>query len=156
MCRALDIVRTGACGFLAVVSVACTDETVAAVDEASMAMGGSAGARSAADAWVIFHDPDSTFASGSVYDADREVVRFEAESNAMLWPGDVRLAGWRAQGNQLAWDQSSVAFQVRFGSEGGQRRAYFTEAAAGTICDLDLTDTHQLRIYATSEFPPRP
>jgi hypothetical protein len=27
---------------------------------------------------------------------------------------------------------------VRFGTKDGQRRAYFTEAAAGTICDVEI------------------
>jgi hypothetical protein len=29
-------------------------------------------------------------------------------------------------------------FQVRFGTKNGERRAYFTEASRGTICDIEV------------------
>jgi hypothetical protein len=43
---------------------------------------------------------------------------------------------------------------VRFGSEAGEARAYFTEAGPGTICNLSIRGPDQLSISATSETPP--
>jgi hypothetical protein len=33
-----------------------------------------------------------------------------------------------------------TAFQVRFGTEGGERRAYFTETGPATICDIAIVN----------------
>lgn len=101
---------------------------------------------------VLFTDADTGFATADVYDATREVVRFDAERQAMVSSatGDA-VSGWATNGTDLG---PFGAFRVRFGSEGGQRRAYFTEAGNGTLCDLVLSGPEMLSIYATSERPP--
>ena len=40
-------------------------------------------------------------------------------------------------------------FQVRFGTKDGERRAYFTEAEATTICDIEIVGG-QLMITPTN------
>lgn len=101
---------------------------------------------------VVFRDPDSMFTTADVYDATREIVHFDAEREAMVSArtGD-SVSGWVTRGNDLG---PSGSFRVRFGTEGGQRRAYFTETSNGTICDLDLSGPEALNIYATSQRPP--
>jgi hypothetical protein len=101
---------------------------------------------------VVFADPDTEFATADVYDATREIVRFDAERQAMVSAatGDA-VSGWMTSGNDLG---PFGSFRVRFGSEGGQRRAYFTETGNGTICDLVLSGPEELDIYATRERPP--
>jgi hypothetical protein len=101
---------------------------------------------------VLFRDTNSNFATSEVYDATREIVRFDAEHAAMVSAatGD-SVSGWMTNGNELG---PVGAFRVRFGSEGGERRAYFTETANGTICDIVLSGPETIRIFGTSERPP--
>jgi hypothetical protein len=103
-------------------------------------------------ALVVFRDPDSDFGTADVYDATREIVRFDAERAAMVsaTTGD-SVSGWMTDGNDLG---PVGAFRVRFGSEGGQRRAYFTETGNGTICNIVLSGPERVDIYGTSERPP--
>jgi hypothetical protein len=107
--------------------------------------------------FVTFLDPDSEFQTSEVHDVDREVVRFDAQLDAMVWSGsgDV-VSSWSTNGNDLAWGGSGVAFRVRFGTEAGERRAFFTETDRGTICNLNITAPEALSIRATSELPPDP
>jgi hypothetical protein len=108
-------------------------------------------------AFVHFMDEATGFATQDVHDANREIVRFDAEHGAMvsLGSGDA-VSGWAATGNELSWSRSGVEFRVRFGTEQGERRAFFTETVAGTICDLRLYGPEQLGISGTSELPPTP
>jgi hypothetical protein len=75
----------------------------------------------------------------------------------MVWSvnGDA-VSNWSTNGNDLAWSRSGVAFRVRFGTEAGERRAFFTETDRGTICNLSITAPETLSIRATSEMPPDP
>lgn len=104
---------------------------------------------------VSFVEPESGFSTSDVYDADREIVHFDAELGAMIWSasGDA-VSGWAVSGADLSWEGSGVAFRVRFGSEGGEPRAYFTERDRGTLCNLDIAAPDELSIRATSETPP--
>ena len=108
-------------------------------------------------AFVSFVDDATGFATEDVHDANREVVRFDAAQQTMVAfdTGD-SVSGWVATGNDLSWSSSGVEFRVRFGTEEGERRAYFTETATGTICDLRLTGPDQLGISGTREIPPNP
>jgi hypothetical protein len=105
--------------------------------------------------FVTFVDATSGFRTSEVHDADREVVFFDPALEAMVWgeTGDA-VAGWNTSGSDLSWNRSGIAFQVRFGTEDGERRAYFTEADRATICDLSITAPDALAIRATSETPP--
>ena len=106
---------------------------------------------------MTFVDPSSGVETQSVRDADRDVVFFQQESRSMIWSESAdEVSGWITEGNELHWDRSGVALRVRFGTEAGNRRAFFTEADAGTICDLEIRAPEQLSISATRETPPNP
>jgi hypothetical protein len=107
--------------------------------------------------FAIFMDPTTGFATDEVRDADREIVHFEPGIGAMVSreSGD-SVSGWSVNGIELRWSRSGVPFRVRFGTEQGERRAYFTEAGPGTICNLSLTGPDVLFISGTSETPPNP
>lgn len=107
------------------------------------------------ESYVTFVDPDSGFSTADVHDADRQIVHFDAELQAMIWStnGDA-VGGWSTRGSDLSWSRSGVAFRVRFGTEAGERRAYFTETDRGTICNLTITGPETLAISATGETPP--
>ena len=107
------------------------------------------------DDFVRFTDPASAFVTGEVHDADREVVHFDPALGAMIGSasGD-RVSGWTTNSLDLSWSRSGVAFRVRFGTEQGERRAYFTETATGTICNLNISGPDLLSISGTDEPPP--
>ncbi len=110
-----------------------------------------------AESFSLFTDPATGFQTFEVHDADREVVYFDPEASAMVSAlSEDAVGGWTTQGNDLRWTQSGVAFRVRFGTEAGVRRAYFTETGNGTICNLTLSGPDALGIRATSETPPNP
>jgi hypothetical protein len=117
------------------------------------------GAVPAAEAspYVTFIDCTTGFRTDEVHDADREVVHFDAPREAMISSasGD-SVGGWTVAGADLDWSRSGVSFRVRFGTEAGERRAYFTEAGPGTICNLNLAGPDVLFISGTSETPPNP
>ncbi len=110
----------------------------------------------AAATFTRFTDPSSGFSTDEVHDADREVVRFDPSLEAMVWAatGDA-VSGWTTNGTDLSWSRSGVAFRVRFGTEQGEPRAYFTETRSGTICNLNISAPEQLSIFGTDEPPPR-
>jgi hypothetical protein len=106
-------------------------------------------------AFAVFVDPESGHALQDVRDSDREIVRFDTTRQAMIWAANGNpVGGWITMGNDLRWQRSGGAFRVRFGNEGGERRAFFTEAEGGTICNLSISAPEQLSIRPTSETPP--
>jgi len=134
--------------FLASVAFGCSDDETTTESDALA---------SNPDAVVTFVDPDTGFATTDVHDVEREVVRFDAATGAMIAAASgFTVSGWATDGNDLDWSGSSVAFRVRFGTEEGERRAYFTETSNGTICDLELLGPENLRVFATPERPPSP
>jgi hypothetical protein len=115
------------------------------------------GADAGRAAFVAFVDEATGFQTSDVHDATREVVRFDAALAAMVSPdGSAAVSGWTSTGNELSWSASRVPFRVSFGTEQGERRAFFTEAGTGTICDLRLYGPEQLGISGTREYPPNP
>ncbi len=105
---------------------------------------------------VIFIDDaeGSAFTTTDVRDVDDEIVQFDADTMAIVWKetGEAFRAGsWVTDGNFLG---AARSFQVRFGSVGGERRAYFTETGPATICDIRVTDG-DLLISATSALVPQ-
>ncbi len=96
---------------------------------------------------VVFRDPDSNFTTSDIRDVQDQIVRFDMTSNALIWAADGRsFQGYPVSGNFLRADR---AFQVRFGTKDGERRAYFTETVATTICDIEIVGG-QLVISPTS------
>jgi hypothetical protein len=107
--------------------------------------------------FVRFIDPTSGCVTDRVHDADRELVFFDAGLGALvsLDSGNT-VSGWTVNEADLAWSRSGVRFRVRFGTEDGERRAYFTETGPGTICNLNVAGPDTLFISATSQTPPNP
>jgi hypothetical protein len=110
-----------------------------------------------ASPYVAFIDCTTGFRTDEVHDVDREIVHFDAALQAMVSAasGD-SVGGWTVAGADLDWSRSGVSFRVRFGTEAGERRAYFTEAGPGTICNLNVAGPDVLYISGTSETPPDP
>jgi len=85
---------------------------------------------------VQFRDPASDFSTTDVRDVQEQIVRFDAADRTLIWAASgARFGGWDPSGNFLDRDRR---FQVRFGTRDGQRRAYFTETASATICDIEV------------------
>jgi hypothetical protein len=105
----------------------------------------------------VFIEAATGFMTDEVHDADREIVHFDALLGAMVSPesGDA-VSGWSVTGTDLRWSRSGIPFRVRFGTEEGERRAYFTEAGPGTICNLSVAGPDVLFISGTSQTPPNP
>jgi len=86
---------------------------------------------------AVFADPNTSFCTDEVHDVDGEIVRFDPVAKTIIWAAD----GTRFQ--EGLWDVNGVllqggGFTVAFGTEGGERRAYFTLTADGFICDISL------------------
>lgn len=96
---------------------------------------------------AVFSDPASSFMTSDVRDSEEEIVRFDVANNALIWASDGRsFSGYPVNGLFIRADRF---FQVRFGTKDGERRAYFTEAVATTICDVEIVNG-QLVITPTS------
>jgi hypothetical protein len=127
----------------------------AGLDEADPEANGEETLDDAVASLVEFSDPDSDFASVDVFDAEREVFHFDAAQSAMVSDATgARESAWTTDGNQLGSGGRFGTFMIRFGTEQGERRAYFTEVGNGTICNLELERDEALSIFATSELPP--
>jgi hypothetical protein len=96
---------------------------------------------------AMFSDPASSFSTSDVRDVQEQIVRFDLASNSLIWMADGRsFPGYPVSGNFVAEDKH---FQVRFGTKDGERRAYFTETASATICDIAVSGG-QLSISPTN------
>lgn len=95
---------------------------------------------------AVFADPDSDFSTSDVRDVNGELVRFDTQTDQLIWVAEeLAFDGWGVNGNRLG----TGFFTVLFGSEGGERRAYFTETITRTICDISVS-SGRLRVQATS------
>lgn len=136
--------------------VACASEDVAPSRGAERGALLPLQTRPPSEELATFVDPDTGFSTQSVFDVDREVIHFHITLGAMVWGADgAPVSGWTTSGTELRWNGGS-GFRVRFGTEEGERRAYFTEAGPGTICDLDIRGPEQLSIRPSNETPPQP
>jgi hypothetical protein len=108
-------------------------------------------------AFATFVDRATGFTTDAVFDADRQVVHFDTGRGAMIEAATGEaVRGWSVADTELDWTGSGVAFRVRFGTEGGERRAYFTERGPGTICNLRFAGAGTLIISGTALVPPSP
>jgi hypothetical protein len=99
-----------------------------------------------------FTDPIGGFSTTDVRDSEGEVVRFTVDG-LLVWPPTMAtFGGYPVAGNLIGPTQG---FEIRFGTEGGQRRAYFTERGPGTICDIDLING-MINVSPTSQTVPNP
>jgi hypothetical protein len=102
--------------------------------------------------FAVFRDAASSFATSDVRDIDDQIVKFIPSDKTMLWtPGNLLFDDWPVSGNFLGPDR---AFEVRFGTASGQRRAYFTQVGPGTICDIEVVG-NTLQLSPTNVLPPQ-
>ena len=100
---------------------------------------------------VVFEDPDSDFSTSDVMDVDGEIVRLDGARGELIWVADgTTEGGWDIDGNLLG----NGFFTVAFGTENGQRGAYFTETAPATICDIRVVNG-DIRISRTTILVPQ-
>ena len=90
--------------------------------------------------------------TNDVRDSEGDIVRFTVDG-LLVWPPTMAtFGGFPVAGNLIGPTQG---FEIRFGTEGGQRRAYFTERGPGTICDIDLING-MINVSPTSQTVPNP
>jgi len=100
---------------------------------------------------ALFSDPESDFQTTDVHDIDEEIVRFDVTTNSIVWAlDDIQEGGYPVEGNLIG---ANGAFEVRFGTIDGGRRAYFTEVGPATICDIRAADG-RISIFPTSTTVP--
>lgn len=139
--RRLELI--GILSITLIVSLGCGDSQLAAPAPTAPVPAGTA--------LAVFTDGASGISTSDVYDSDNELIRFETNENALWWVSDNLLFdGWTVSGNFL---DPQRLYQVRFGTVGGARRAYFTEAGRGTLCDLSVVN-NVLQIAPTNLLPP--
>ena len=103
---------------------------------------------------AVFEDPDSEFSTTDVYDVDDQIVQFNTENDSIIWAADgmeYRVGQFAVNGN---FPNAAQSFLVRFGTKGGERRAYFTETGPATICDIRVAGG-LLNIFPTNETVPQ-
>lgn len=101
---------------------------------------------------ATFMDPMGGFSTSSVRDSEGDVVNFTV-NGSLVWPPTMTtFSGFPVAGNLIGTTQG---FEIRFGTENGQRRAYFTERGPGTICDIDVVNG-MLNVSPTSQTVPNP
>ena len=84
---------------------------------------------------AVFKDPASSFSTSDVRDGQGRVVRFDIPTNSLVWTADGRMfTGYPVL--DTYYIRADKFFQVRFGTNNGEQRAYFTEAGRGTLCDI--------------------
>lgn len=98
-----------------------------------------------------FTDPESDFSTNDIQDVDGETIKIRLSNQAIVYQDgrEFQEGAWTVDGNFLA----GGSFQVRFGSEGGVQKAYFTETGPATICDFQVNGSFQ--IFPTSETVPQ-
>jgi len=101
---------------------------------------------------AIFTDSASTFKTNDVYDVNDDVLRFDPATSSMIWVATGEsYPGYPVDGDLV---RSDGYFKIRFGTVDGARRAFFTETAAATICDVQINNG-ALYIYSTSTTVPQ-
>ncbi|HJX29951.1 MAG TPA: hypothetical protein VJ885_18770 [Thermoanaerobaculia bacterium] len=99
-----------------------------------------------------FIDPRGGFSTNDVRDSEGDVVRFTVDGRLVWPPTMATFGGFPVTGNFIG---STQGFEIRFGTENGQRRAYFVERGPGTICDIDVING-MVNVSPTSQTVPNP
>jgi hypothetical protein len=145
------------CSLVLLASAACSEASSASYGSVAPDTTVSSILPSGDDTFVIFVDETTSFMTTEVFDADREIISFDPERRTLVFQATGEAVnGWSVTDGDLDWTRSGVPFRVRFGTEDGNRRAYFTERGPGTICNLNLAGPDSLGISATNERPPNP
>lgn len=103
------------------------------------------------DDFALFTDPDGDFSTTDVNDIDGETIKIRLSNSAIVYQDgrEFQEGSWTVDGNFLA----GGGFQVRFGTEDGERKAYFTETVPATICDFRVNGSFQ--IFPTTQTVPQ-
>ena len=99
---------------------------------------------------ATFMEAGTGFSTNDVRDSERDVVRFDLMGNLIWVPTGAAYGGFPVSGNLIGPTQG---FEARFGTENGQKRAYFVERATGTICDIDVING-MLNVSPTTQAVP--
>jgi hypothetical protein len=84
---------------------------------------------------AVFVDPGSDFSTSDVHDSNDDIVQFDTAAKTIIWAADgtaYQAGSWDVNGALL----EGGGFKVVFGTKNGDPRAYFTETASATICDV--------------------
>ena len=116
---------------------------------------------------AVFVDDDTGFQTSDLRDAQDQVIQFS--NNELLWTADgTRLPGYRVTSHKFQDGrrhyfvegkicETGCAFEVRFGSENGERRAYLTvdygHDNPGTVVDVEVING-VLQVVQTGVYPP--
>jgi hypothetical protein len=117
---------------------------------------------------AVFTEHDTGFTTTDLRDAQDQIVQFST-SGELIWTADgTRLPGYRVSshvfgsGRRYYFIEGKVceagcAFEVRFGTEDGDRRAYLTvdygHDNPGTRVDVEVLGA-ELRVTRTNDYPP--
>jgi hypothetical protein len=86
---------------------------------------------------AVFTDPVFTVTTSDVRDVQEQIVQFDTTSGSLIWKAtNQSFPGYSVSGNLI-----NGTFQVQFGIKDGERRAYFTDAATGTVCDIEVVNS---------------
>ena len=122
---------------------------------------------SAAPSLIIFTELTTGFATSDLRDAQDQIVQLNS-ANELIWAANgTRLPGYRtnsftSDGQRHYFIEGKVcaegcAFEVRFGTEDGERRAYLTvdygHDNPGTVVDVELS-RGDLVVTQTDRYPP--
>lgn len=102
---------------------------------------------------AVFNDPDSEFGTTDVRDVDDTIIYFDTSNDSIVLPDtqeEFNVGQWMVNGNFL---EATQTFEVRFGTVGGEPRAYFVEAGNGFICRYNFTETDFFPSGTTTPVP---
>jgi hypothetical protein len=111
---------------------------------------------------AVFLDRETGYTTSDVHDAQDQIVRF-TDTGDLIWSaGGQRFPGYIADGQVVTAERvcAGCYFLVRFGSRGGEPRAYLTFAGADangqtpTVLDVEVAEG-QLAVSATRVTVPR-
>ena len=122
----------------------------------------------AAQTLVVFIDDGSDFRTSDLRDAQDQIVQVNS-SGELIWTVDgTRLPGYRVNSHTFTDGRrhyfiegkicaTGCAFEVRFGTADGERRAYLTvdygHDNPGTVVDVEVIDA-ALQVTPTGIYPP--
>ena len=109
---------------------------------------------------IQFREPSTGFTTTDLHDAYDQILQLNS-AGELIWTADgTRLSGYQASGTfyiQGKICSQGCAFEVRYGSKDGDRRAYLTvdygHDNPGTLVDVEVTSAG-LQVTQTSLFPP--
>lgn len=116
---------------------------------------------------VVFTELGSGFSTSDLRDVDEQILQVNTAGEVVWTTDGTRISGYRVErhildGVALHWISGAVcpegcAFEVRFGTKDGERRAYLTadygHENPGTLVDVDVVGG-ALVVKRSSVFPP--